>query len=102
MHTSWPIFILWLCGVAFAASSQTVNYFSTPRKDRTRLRHLGFGLGILATILAGTAAWKAATDWSALPMTTEGLSVGELWDDGGVPAIMESDERRAKMERRSH
>jgi hypothetical protein len=92
MHTSWLVFGMWLASIGFAIVAQTANYLSSTRKDLTCLRHWGFGLGVLATLLAGGAAFKAAIDWSALPIDGN-LRPGQLYDNGGEPAIVETPER---------
>ncbi len=114
MHTSWWIFVMWLCGVFLGVVGQTCNYLSTlttrprwcpsqlPSITGQQLRMWGFCLGVSATLIAGLAAFQAAIDWRTLPMTTENLKPGQLWDDGGVVVVIESDERRAMWERLSH
>ena len=52
-----------------------------------------FGL----TLIAGGTAFAAAVNWSTLPLSPEGLRPGSLFDTGGVPGIVESDKRRAKI-----
>lgn len=114
MHTSWWIFALWLCGIFLGIVAQSCNYLSSltkrpgwcpsflPSITRQHLRTCGFGLGVLATLIAGLTAFKAAIDWRILPMTEEGMEPGQLWDDGGVVAVIESDERRALWDRLQH
>ena len=99
MHTSWWIFGLWLGGAGLGIVAQTCNYLSSKRPI---LRTWGFGFGLFATLLAGWATFQAAYDWRKLPMTTENLEPGQLWDNGGSVAVTESDERRAKWEQLMH
>jgi hypothetical protein len=98
MHTSWPTFIMWAGGGIFACLAQIMNYCGTPKESRNGWRQGGLCLGLLAVVLAGIAAWMTSIDWSTLPMTPEGLPAGSIWDNGGLPSIVESDERRATME----
>jgi hypothetical protein len=58
----------------------------------------GFGLGISGTLIAGGTAFKAAVNWANLPLSQEGLEPGELYDNGGLASVVESDERRALIE----
>lgn len=71
-----------------AAMAQLTNYLSTPKQHRTRGRKVALGLGILAVILSGIAGYRAAIDWASLPTSAAGLGAGQLWNDGGIPAIV--------------
>jgi hypothetical protein len=121
MHTSWWIFAFFWVGVALGLAAQTCNYLSSGQDHpwlqwlssfilpqrlrqwlRQRLRTCGFYLGISGTLIAGITAFVAAANWGALPMSTKDLRPGELWDDGGSVAVLESDERRATWERLTH
>ena len=96
MHTSWTIFILFWVGVGLGAISQVCNYRSTFCNNR-RMRTWGFWLGLSGTLIAGGAAFTAAINWNTLPLSSQGLRPGQLYDDGGVPAIVESDERTRQI-----
>jgi hypothetical protein len=54
-------------------------------------------IGLVATLLAGGAAFWGAVDWNSLPLSGEGLNAGELYDNGGIPAIKESPDRLARI-----
>jgi hypothetical protein len=62
------------------------------------MRKWGFWLGFVGTLIAGGTAFKAAVNWNTLPLSSQGLGPGELWDNGGSPAVVESDERTRKIE----
>jgi hypothetical protein len=88
MHTSNLVFYLFFAAVAVAALAQLMNYFSIAREQRTRRRQLGLALGLTAVILSAVSGYMAAIDWAALPTSPDGLRPGQLWDDGGIPAIV--------------
>jgi hypothetical protein len=81
-------------GVGFGLASQVCNYLSG---NNRRVRTCGFWLGFLGTVIASGTAFKAAINWGDLSLTGKGLKPGELYDDGGIPAIVETDERMAKI-----
>jgi hypothetical protein len=88
MHTSRLTAILFVVAIAFAALAQVTNYCGTPIGQRTFLQKIALLTGIAAVVLSGIAGWWADTDWATLPGSPEGLSPGQLWDDGGIPAIV--------------
>ena len=88
MHTSYLTLCLFLGGVVIALSAQIINYLSTALEQRTCKRKLALGLGLAAVLVTATAAYMAAINWSALPTSSAGLRSGQLWNDGGVPAIV--------------
>ncbi len=103
---------MWLGGVFLGVVAQTCNYLSAlttrprwfpsplPFTPGQQLRARGFWIGVAATVIAGLAAFQAATNWGTLPMTAGlNLNPGQLYDDGGVVVVGESDERRAMWER---
>jgi hypothetical protein len=96
MHTGWTIYIPFWFAVGLGIFSQGCNYYSTFGNQRT-LRKLGFWLGLSGTIVAGGTAYKAAVDWNTLPLSSQGLGPGELYDNRGEPAIVESNERVARI-----
>jgi len=111
MHTSWWIFDCWLLGIFLGIVAQICNYLSILKIrpkwcpslllkiTGQKLRMWGFCLGVVATLTAGLAAYQAAIDWRTLPMITDGLKPGQLWDDGGVVVVIEDAERPAVWER---
>jgi hypothetical protein len=88
MHTSYLTLSLFLGGVSIAVLAQWLNYASIPREQRTCSRKFALGLMIIALLLSATAAYQAAVDWSALPESSKGLRSGQLWNDGGIPAVV--------------
>jgi hypothetical protein len=84
MHTSNALSFLFWGAVFVAMAAQIVSYCSN---RRTPGRTVALVLGLLAAILSGAAGWQADTDWGALPKSPEGLRSGQLWNDGGIPAI---------------
>jgi hypothetical protein len=96
MHTSWTLFTLFWIGVGLGVASQVCNYRST-FGNRMTLRKVGFWLGISGTVIAGGTAFTAAIKWNTLPLSGEGLKAGELYDNGGIAAIVESPERLARI-----
>jgi hypothetical protein len=88
MFTSDLTFFLFWAAITAAALGQITNYLGTPEGQRTPMRRIGFGLGLAAALLSGIAGYRAAINWETLPKSPEGLLDGQLWDDGGVPAIM--------------
>jgi hypothetical protein len=80
---------LFLGGVAVSAVAQLVNYILAiiPAKPRPLWRTFALALGLGGLGLATAGAWRAAIDWSSLPTSPEGLQRGQLWNDGGIPAI---------------
>ena len=88
MHTSYVTLSLFLGGVSIGVLGQFINYLSIPREQRTFTRRVALVLVLIALFLSATAAYQAALDWSALPKSSEGLRSGQLWNDGGIPAIV--------------
>jgi hypothetical protein len=84
MHTSYLTLFLFLGGLVGAAVVQIVNYSIS---DQTGMRKLALGVGLVAVLLTGLGGYRASIDWSALPTSSEGLQRGQLWNDGGIPAI---------------
>jgi hypothetical protein len=97
MHTSWTVFLMWGAGMGMAVIAQVMNFYSSP-KPRSRLRWGGLVVGILATSLAGGAAFKGAIDWLTVPLSADGLSPGMIYDNGATVAVVENAERRAVQE----
>ncbi len=87
MHTSNLLLFLFFAAVVIAALAQIMSYLSTDRGQRTRKRHLTLALGLTAVVLSAVSGYTAAVDWAALPKSPEGLRSGQLWNDGGIPAI---------------
>ena len=46
-------------------------------------------IGVVGIVAAGSAAWLAAVDWAHLPKLTANSPIGQLYDNGGEPAINE-------------
>ena len=88
MKTSIVTFFLFWGAVILAAAAQIVNYSCTPNEQRTWRRKFALGLGLIATLLSAIAGYQAAIDWGSLPKSYEGLKPGQLWDNGGIPAIV--------------
>lgn len=89
MHSSYPLFILFLAVPILAGVGQVLNFVSIERSQRTFARKLALALGVSAILLAAVSGYLAAIDWTRLPKSPDGLSHGQLWDDGGLPAIVE-------------
>ena len=88
MHTSYLTLWVFFAGVFIALAAQVTSYASTALEQRTCKRKLALGLGLAAVLVTATAAYMAAINWSALPTSAEGLQTGQLWNDGGIPAIV--------------
>ncbi len=91
MHTSALTYGLFISGIIFASLAQLMNYYLAvfPAQSRVVLwRSVVLVLGLMGIGLAGCAAYRASIDWAALPTSPENLSPGQLWDDGGIPAIV--------------
>jgi hypothetical protein len=86
MHTSCVTLGLFWGAVAFAFGAQVLNYYSLDKNQRRGNRKLALGLGLIA-IASGIAGWRASIDWATLPMSDEGLTKGQVWNNGGIPAI---------------
>jgi hypothetical protein len=71
--------------------TQVINYIFTIRSTKVSLlcRTFVLLLGLSGIILAALAGYRASIDWSKLPQSPNGLHPGQLWDDGGIPAIVE-------------
>jgi hypothetical protein len=89
MHTSNLLFGMFWGAVIIAMAAQVLNYLNIPSDQRTRERKAALALGLLAAILGAVTGFLAATDWGALPTSYEGLRPGQLWNDGGIPAIVQ-------------
>ncbi len=88
MHTSNALFCLFLAALVVTASAQVMNYLCIDPCQRTTKRKFALCLGLIAIVLSGVSGYKLAVDWSELPNSPEGLRSGELWNDGGIPAIV--------------
>ena len=86
MHTSYLTLSLFWGAMESACLAQTANYYSSP-KPRPILRTCGLYFGWAAAIFATIAGWRANIDWATLPMSDEGLTKGQLWNNSGIPAI---------------
>jgi hypothetical protein len=95
MHTSYPTFFLFWTAIVAAALAQSANYLSAAKRERTPMRKIGFGLGLTAALLSAIAGYRAAINWATLPTSPEGLRDGQLWDDGGIPAIVHEQPSKA-------
>jgi hypothetical protein len=91
VHTSPLTYWLFIGGIAFAALGQIANYVLAITTAQPRLcwRTFALALGFMAIGLAASAGYRASIDWSTLPTSSAGLRAGQLWDDGGIPAIVE-------------
>ncbi len=87
MHTDNSTFTLFLIWLAVALVAQASNYWSIPQQQRTPRRMIALLLGVFAVGFGAATAWRASVDWSKLPTSSVGLRSGQLWNDGGVPAI---------------
>ena len=88
MHTSNATFYLFWGAVILSAAAQLFNYWSTAIEQRTCKRKLALGIGLTAVCLGAIAGYRAAIDWSALPHSNRGLRSGQLYNNGGEPAIV--------------
>lgn len=88
MHTSLLTVVLFWGALAFAVAAQSLNYFSTPRAQRSLAKRLALTTRFLAAVLSAIAGYRAAIDWDHLPMSSDGLKRGQLWNNGGEPAIV--------------
>ena len=90
MHIIWMYskVFFWL-GVGLAAAGQICNYVSSQGVLRPRLlRTFGFAFGITGTLVAAMTAYSVAINWKTLPTSPDGLDVGQLWNNGGMPVIV--------------
>jgi hypothetical protein len=89
VHTSDATFYLFWGAVLIAVTAQFANYWSAAKEQRTRKRKIALTLGVVAVILGAIAAYRAAIDWSHLPRSPEALQAGQLYNNGGIPAIVQ-------------
>ena len=87
MRTSYVTLCLFWGAVVFAFGAQVLNFYSLEPSQRRGKRKIALGLGLAAVIASGVAGWRANIDWAALPMSDEGLKKGQLWNNGGIPAL---------------
>ncbi len=87
MHTSKLVLFLFLAAFVLTALAQVMNYLSIDRASRTPRRKAALALGLAGVIVAAVSGYLAAVDWAALPKSPDGLRAGQLWNDGGIPAI---------------
>ena len=88
MRTSYVTLCLFWGAVFLAILSQIGNYWSTPKANRTALRKGALALALCAAVCSGVAGWRASIDWASLPDNDGGLAPGQIWNNGGVPAIV--------------
>lgn len=93
MHTSSLTYALFLIGIMLAAAAQIFNYLIAIIKPGPRpiLRTITLITGLSGIGAASLAGYRASIDWSTLPSSPEGLRPGQLWNNGGIPAIVQSD-----------
>lgn len=89
MHTSKLVLEMFLAAAVWAIITQAPNFFSIEPGQRTAWRWAAVVSGISAVILSTASAYMAAVDWATLPKSPAGLSPGQLWNDGGLPAIVQ-------------
>jgi hypothetical protein len=95
VHTSAWTFVVFWAGVVITLASQVIP-LCRPVIARVGPKLIPVGswalklapvAGIVGTLFLAAAAWMADTDWSRLPLSSAGLHQGQLWNDGGIPAI---------------
>ena len=89
MHTSKFVLFLFLAAACLAVLTQILNYHSIEPNNRTVKRKAALVSGIAAIIISAVSGYMAAVDWAALPKSPDGLQRGQLWNNGGLPAITE-------------